>query len=74
MGKIIMIILIGLVVYFLFIRGRELDPLQNKPKKKDKNKQIEDTLVQCAKCDVFVSDKEALIKDGKYFCSKDCAK
>ena len=73
MSKIIMIILIGLAVYFLFIRGRNLDPLKHKPSKKEEKKQIEDTLVQCTKCDVFVSDKEALIKDGQYFCSKDCA-
>ena len=33
-----------------------------------------DTMVECDKCGTFVSNKEAIIKNGKYYCSKECAK
>ncbi len=33
-----------------------------------------DTMIECDKCGTFVSNKEAIIKNGKYYCSKECAK
>ena len=33
-----------------------------------------DTMVECDKCGTYVSNKEAIIKNGKYYCSKECAK
>jgi uncharacterized protein len=30
-------------------------------------------MIECAKCTTFVSDKEAIIKDGHFFCSRECA-
>jgi len=59
------------IVYTLFFkngRGKVEQPKKRKDKKIDS-----DTMVECAKCSVFVSESEAIIKDGKFYCSKECA-
>ncbi|DAB32133.1 MAG TPA: Prokaryotic metallothionein, partial [Sulfurospirillum sp. UBA11407] len=33
-----------------------------------------DIMIECSECTTFVSESEAIIKDGKFFCSKQCAK
>ena len=63
------IILAGILygVYYLFFRK----PVITTTKKPDIKKNSE-TMVECKKCEAFVSVNEALIVDGKYFCSKEC--
>jgi len=63
MGKIILFIVIGLAIYFFFIKSREIS---------DKEKEnTENEFVQCDKCKTFVLKKEMKEKDGKLLC-KDC--
>lgn len=33
---------------------------------------MEETMVACHKCDTYISNKEALIKNGHFYCSKEC--
>lgn len=69
-GKILLIAALVAFIYFLFFRGRKVT--QKTSEKKD-NKKVEEIMVECDKCSTFISQKEAIIKDGKYFCSKECA-
>jgi uncharacterized protein len=48
-------------VYYFFIKKKPQIPKET------------ETMVECQKCSTFVSNKEAIIKDGKYYCSKECA-
>jgi len=32
----------------------------------------DDTLVECEKCSTYVTVKESIIVNGKYYCSTDC--
>ncbi len=60
------LLLLGLViwgVYHFFIKQK---PIEHKDKEAD-------VMVECDKCGTYVSNKEAIIKDGKYYCSKKCA-
>ncbi len=64
-------ILIAAVVLFLiyivlFKKDREKDI------KKENNEKIEDIMVECPGCSIFVSKKEAILSNGRYFCSKEC--
>ena len=63
------IILVGILygIYYLFFRK----PVISAGKKSDIKKDSE-TMVECKECKAFVSVNEALIVDGKYFCSKEC--
>jgi len=65
---ILKLIIMGAViygVYFIFFKKPEMI----KKSKKDDS----ETVVECQKCSVYVSVKEAVLKDGKYYCSKECA-
>ncbi len=61
----ILIIALGIVILGYFI-GRLL-----KPKDKGQNPQ-EELMLQCHKCGTFVSQKEAIVYNKHYYCSKQC--
>jgi len=67
-GKLLIFIIIGVMVYFLFFKKSLSNKENEKPKKLD-----ESDMVECNKCGVYVNVKEAIIKDGKYYCSQECA-
>lgn len=54
-------------VYLLFFR---------KPRNKagSDSETNEETLTPCEACGTYVSHHEAIIKNGKFYCSKSCAK
>ncbi len=62
MGKIILFIVIGLAIYFFFIKSREVT---------NKEKNDENEFLQCDNCKTFVLKKEMKEKDGKLLC-KEC--
>jgi len=62
MGKLILLIIIGIIIYFFFIKSKEL-----KNEKTDENTEF----MQCEKCGTFVLKKEMKEKNGKLLC-KDC--
>ena len=53
-------------------KPKKAEGTDRKPKNKNGDKSAE-VMVECAKCGTFISSKEALIKDGRYYCSKECA-
>lgn len=66
--KILAVAVVLFLVYLIFFKkGREKEVTQNKRKES-----IEDTLNECPTCGTFVSSKEAILSNGKYFCSKEC--
>jgi len=72
MGKIIIILFIVGLVYFLFIRKIEDNSNSKIKTKKDKPSET-DTMVECVKCHIFLSPDDTILKNGQYFCSKECA-
>jgi len=70
--KLLVFVVVVFIVYTLFFKTNRGTVEQ--PKRKKKSRKIDgETMVECTKCSVFVSEKEALIKDGKFFCSRECA-
>ena len=59
--KILLFAAVVAAVYFFFIKKKPLPPKED------------ETMVACTKCGTFVSTKEAIIKDGRFYCSKECA-
>ncbi len=63
-------IILGVILYLLYItffKKKAIIKTPNKNKKDDA-----DTVVECFKCKTYVSISEAILMDGKYFCSKEC--
>lgn len=70
---VVKLLLLGVVlfgVYLLFFKKTREKDIKNK-KKYD---EITDTMVECPKCGTYVSKDEAILSNGKYFCSKECLK
>ncbi len=64
--KIIAVIIIAFLVYTLFFkRNREKEMFK-------KNEMITDEMMECPTCKTYVSQKEALLSNGKFYCSKEC--
>ena len=67
---ILKIILLILVIYGLYkLFGGEIAL----PKKKENLQEDENTLVECSKCHIYITKKEAIVKKGKVYCDE-CAR
>ncbi|WP_300361820.1 PP0621 family protein [Hydrogenimonas sp.] len=75
MLKIVLTIAVIAAVYFFLIKKPQVT--QHRRKRADDEKRRpkadEEIMVECEKCGTFVSSHEAIIVDGKYYCSKTCA-
>ncbi|HIP31116.1 MAG TPA: Prokaryotic metallothionein [Sulfurospirillum arcachonense] len=60
------------VIYIMFFKKSNKE-VQSNRKKSKKQAPKGDVMMECEKCETFVSEDEAIIKDGKFYCSKKCA-
>ncbi len=70
--KILLVLLVLLAIYWFFFKSKIFRD-KTKDNKKDDKIISSEPMVECPKCGTFVSNKEAIIKDGKFFCSRECA-
>lgn len=68
MVKWLLVIAVIYIVYTFFIKKKSLAPNS----KTDKTKV--DEMVECSKCGVFVDVNEAIVSNGKFYCSDECLK
>lgn len=66
--KIIVFLVLAFVIYYFFIRKL----LTKEKDKSTKNDGAIEMMVECDNCGIFVSSKEAILSNGKYYCSKNC--
>jgi uncharacterized protein len=67
--KLLSILLVGFLVYIVFFKKNR----ENKIDKNGKNDEV-DTMLECPTCNVLSSKDDAILSNGKYFCSKECLK
>jgi len=67
MLKLLFFAIAALLIYKLF--GGRFPKMGKTPHEK---KLDDDTLVECEKCQTYVTVKESIIVNGKYYCSKEC--
>ena len=73
--KILVFLVVLFLVYILFFKkNREADIKNNRKDSNNDTQKISDTMVECPTCKVFVSKNEAILSNGKYFCSSECLK
>lgn len=65
------VLILGVVLFLVYLvffkKNREKDI-----SKKKKNDEITDTMIACPKCGTYTSKDDAILSNGKYFCSKEC--
>lgn len=69
MLKWLLIVLLILAVYYFFRKMSVKKEENQNFKKHNKNEEI---MLECKKCGTYISSKEAIISNGKYYCSKEC--
>jgi uncharacterized protein len=67
MLKWLLVIAVVVGIYFFFIKKK---PIQGHRASEDVKES--DEMVACISCQTFCSVNEAFIKEGKYYCSKEC--
>ncbi len=68
---VVKLLLLGVVlfgVYLIFFKKNREKDISNKKR----NEEITDTMVECPKCGTYTSKDDAILSNGKYFCSKEC--
>lgn len=60
------LVIIFLIYILLFKKNREKDIVRKK------NEKIEDEMMECPTCKIYISQKEAILSNGKFYCSKEC--
>ena len=67
--KILLIVGVIAAVYFIFFKKGAPSVAA---KRDGATQPDDDTMVPCETCGVFVSVKDAYLRDGKYYCSQSC--
>lgn len=67
--KILLVIGVIGIVYFMFIKKKNITTPNVK-----KNKKIHKTndMVECSKCSVYSDIDESILSNAKYYCSQEC--
>lgn len=68
--KVLAVAVVLFLVYIVFFKKNREAAI--KEKKDKKYEQITDTMVECPKCGTYVSKDEAILSNGRYYCSKEC--
>ena len=68
--KIALFALVIFLVYVFFFKNKRKEEIDAQKK----NALEGETMVECHECSTFISHQEAIIKDGHYYCSKECAR
>ena len=63
--KIVFVILVLFLIYLIFFK---------KSRKKDNKSDnlITDEMVECPSCGTYVSQRDSILSNGKFYCSKEC--
>jgi uncharacterized protein len=65
-----LLLLIGIITtvyYMFFAKTKSISSSKN-------DASMDEAMIPCAQCGIYVQAKEALIRSGKYYCSVECLK
>ena len=65
--KLVALMGIGFLIYIVFFKNSR----ENSINKKDKIDEV-DTMFECPSCKTYIAKDEAILSNGKYYCSKEC--
>ncbi|CAG0933005.1 MAG: hypothetical protein EFKGCFLK_01730 [Rhodocyclaceae bacterium] len=66
MGKLILLLFLGLLAYLAYKGFRRLPRSENRPPS-----QVSERMVTCARCGVHLPESEAVQSDGRLYCSEE---
>jgi len=70
---ILKVLLIGAVIYIVYIMFFKQKNINNSTGKREKKENVQaNEMVECTQCGIYVEISEAILSNGKYYCSKEC--
>ncbi len=72
MLKYLLVIAVIAFIYYVFIKKKPA--VTNKENKKENKTKDSNEMVQCSKCDIYCELDDAILSNGKYYCSNECLK
>ncbi len=70
--KLLIIAAVIATVYFMFFKTKPTIKKRESTGKKPQQKLEANDMVECANCGVYVEVQEAILSNGKYYCSREC--
>ena len=67
--KFVAVVIVLFIVYIVFFKKN-----REKTIVKKKDIKYEDEMLECPTCKTYISTKESILSNGKYYCSKECLK
>lgn len=67
-------LIVAVILFIIYIAFFKKSAIQEEKKNAKKKSDSGDIMIECSECSTFVSENDAIIKDGKFFCTKECAK
>lgn len=67
--KFLIIVAIIIGVYIFFVKKKPLNKST-----KDKGQLSSNDMVECSSCGIYCEVTDAILSNGKYYCSKECQK
>lgn len=75
MLKYLLVIGVIAFVYFFFIKKKPIKESSNDNNSKQDNSKLQSNdMVECSKCGIYSELDDSILSNGKYYCSKECAK
>ncbi|PLY12250.1 hypothetical protein CVO_07835 [Sulfurimonas sp. CVO] len=68
--KILLVAGVIAIIYFMFIKKKPAVQNSNKEKKRDEIDSSD--MVECSTCGIYCEIDDAILSNGKYYCSKEC--
>lgn len=68
--KILLVAGVIALVYFMFIKKKPAVKNSGKDKRKDEIQSSD--MVECSTCSIYCEIDDAILSNGKYYCSKEC--
>lgn len=74
MLKFLLVVFVIALVYFIFIKKPSQLQKSNQDAKdaKKKDEAQSNEMVECSTCKIYCELDDALLSNGKYYCSKEC--
>ena len=69
---ILKFLLIAAVIWVVYIMFFKTKTTVEKTQKRETKKPEANDMVECANCGIYVEVQEAILSNGKYYCSREC--
>ncbi|NOQ31589.1 MAG: hypothetical protein GQ570_10755 [Helicobacteraceae bacterium] len=73
-NQILVILFVIAIVWFFFIKKKPTVAQKKAKAAKKRKENIDDEMLECRECGVYVSQEEAILSNGLYYCSDECLK